>query len=82
MNYKFSIIEINEEKYRIKATIENSHKGVIFDDEFWIRYDFLDRIPLLPLEYFKQVIPNSSIRGEFIVYLKKYINSVVNSTIK
>lgn len=75
-------MEINEEKYRIKVTIENSHKEAIFDDEFWIRYDFLDRIPLLPLEYFKQVIPNSSIRGEFIVYLKKYINSVVNPTIK
>ncbi|MDK0546042.1 hypothetical protein ACV3KS_06030 [Clostridium perfringens] len=82
MNYKFSIIEINKEKYRIKATIENSYKGVIFDDEFCITYNFLDRIPSLPLEYFKQVIPNSSIRREFIFYLKEYINSVVNQTTK
>ncbi|EGT0696319.1 hypothetical protein QYB65_000978 [Clostridium perfringens] len=82
MNYKFSIIEINKEKYRIKATIENSYKEVIFDDEFWITYNFLDRMPLLPLEYFKQGIPNGSIRGEFIFYLKKYINSVVNPATK
>lgn len=82
MNYKFSIIEIDKEKYRIKVTIEDPYKSVIFDDEFWIKYNFSDRIPLLPLEYFKQVIPNSSIRREFIVYLKKYIKSVINSTTK
>ncbi|MBD7913485.1 hypothetical protein [Clostridium cibarium] len=72
MEYSFSIIDQNQEDFKINVHIHD--KGIsIFQDILLAKFDRNIGMALLDLNYIQKVIPNEGIRRDLVSKLKMFV---------